>query len=161
MATVMQQELGMQLQLPGTMLKINCMQFSTAETSFHNSFLNCTARNKIRKLLLKSFCWWKTDRILAGHIAISIWHRIKRCLVLNMVAMDLKLKDVRQPMIRSWLSLPIQPQMMCFFTPAVCFRRNIKMALLLPFMVPGTAHHSHRKDITWYLFLLKVQFLPE
>ena len=81
----MQPASEMQLQLRGTTLKINYMPFSTVETNFHNSFLNYIQSNKILKFLLKNFCWLKTDQILAGLIAISIWRRIKKYWVLNMV----------------------------------------------------------------------------
>src|SRR5450631_4010006 len=64
-------------------------------------------------------------------------------------------KAVKTPLIRLWLFQVIWLLTDYYFMKEICFRKGTGMEHSLHSMVHGTALQSRRRDILWYLFLLR------
>src|SRR5688500_14635224 len=68
-----------------------------------------------------------------------------------------KKQVVKKQSIPSWRFLRTLLRTHCFFIQALCFLKNIGMALVSLFMDRGTEHPKCKKDIWLALFLLRTE----
>src|SRR5690349_13299821 len=94
--------------------------------------------------------------IAVGLTSIMILFNTKKYCVLNMAAMERK-QAVKMHKIRYMLFRLTWHQMVCCFTQAICFLKNIRMVHSLHFTDHGIVLLNPRKDISLHSFLLKME----